>query len=698
MRASAPRRLLIATVALLCVLQAVAGAGVVAGASTASATELAQMTPTPTNNTTVQQENPDDVDESGDTEALESYLAQSLAERLGDSAIRISESEYEQGRSILGDEYDSTLEKYVDVAGETDDSGADSFDQAAESQRELAGTAETYNETYQEYQEARANGNDTRARELARDLNRLATDANASARQLADAYTRIENATGVDLSAAEQEAMSVAEEVSEQHETVMAETFVETRLSVQTSADTVSFADPATVEGRLTLENGSALRNETVRIRIGEQVETVETDSDGRFTVTYRPVTIENGTDAVSVAYLPASESPYLGSNATLDTTIVQTTATLTVDSESARTSFGDNVTVAGRAHVDGVAVEGARVRVTVDEITLGTVTTGANGSYDLTSSLPASVESGDQSVEAVIVPTDSAVGSGVASTPLTVETTSTTLSLNVTGTSTERVRLTGELTTAEGAPIAGQTVDLRIAGTTVAAVETRADGTFSATVTPQAELTGTVPVRALYDAPSSNLAGATARAALDLAQLGARSTTANETNTGTGTDSSVVENDAWPLSVELLGGGGVAVLSVLAIGWLVRRGETSTDEESPAPAASPPTASSTDEGGTDRVAKATALLDEGDSAAAIQAFYGAVRRSLSTGDDSQTHWEFYATASDRLQPERAGALERLTEAYEQVVYSPDGVATEDAAAVVADAASLLGDDDESAS
>ncbi|WP_154018442.1 DUF4129 domain-containing protein [Halolamina rubra] len=668
-------------------LQAVAGAGVVAGASTVSATELAQTTPTPTNNTTVQQENPDDVDESGDTEALESYLAQSLAERLGDSAIRISESEYEQGRSILGDEYDSTLEKYVDVAGETD--STDSFEQAAESQRELAETAETYNETYQEYQEAKANGNDARARELARELNQLATDANESARQLADSYTQIENTTGADLADAEQEAMNVSSEISEQHETVMAETFVETRLSVQTSAETVSFADPATVEGRLTLENGSALRNETVRIQIGEQIETVETDSDGRFTVTYRPVTIENGTDAVSVAYLPASESPYLGSNATLDTAIVQTTATLTVESKSEPASFGDNVTISGRAHVDGTGVVGARVRVTVDGVTLGTVTTGANGTYELASSLPASVESGDQSVEAVIVPTDSAVGSGVASTPLTVETTSTTLSLNVTGTSTERVRLTGQLATSEGTPIAGQTVDLRIAGTTVAAVETRADGTFSATVTPQAGLTGTVPVRALYDAPSSNLAGATARTELDLTQL--------RSETGTGTDRNGIENDAWPLSVELLGGGGIAVLSVLAIGWLVRRGEADVDDQPSSPAVSP-SASSTDEGGTDRVAKATALLDDGDSAAAIQALYGAVRRSLSAGEDSQTHWEFYATASGQLQADRAGALERLTEAYEQVVYSPDGVATQDAADVVADAASLLGDDDESAS
>lgn len=683
------RRLLISTVALLCVLQAVAGVGVVAGAAqsptTMPAGEMAQTTPTPTNNTTVQQENPDEVDESGDSEALQSYLTQSLADRLGESSLRISEGQYEQGRSILGDEYDSTLEKYVDVAGETDSTAA--FDQAAENQRELGTTAQEYNETYQEYQQARENENTRRARELARELERLVSDANESVRRLVASYTQIQNTTGVDLSEAEQRALNVSEEISQQHQAVITETFAATRLSVRTETDRVSFAAPATVIGELTLTNGSAVRNETVAIRIDDRVKSVQTDRNGTFTIKYRPVTIQNGTDTLGVAYQPAVESPYLGSNASLNVTVTQTTANLSVDSSSTSASFGDEVSVTGQATVNGTPVPGTRVRVTVGGVTLGTATTGSNGTYTGTTDLPASVASGEKSVEAVIVPSDRAVRSDVVSTPLRVESTDTTLSVNASRATDGRIQLTGELTTADGAAVAGQTVELRIEETTVATVETDSDGRFERVVTPQAGLSGVVSVQAIYDAPSSNLAGATAQTSVDLANPGA----SNEEQP---------ESDGGLVSVELLAGGGVLVVSVLIIGWIVRRdGEASPTDQPQTPAASETADSGTTNTQNTMMDHAVALHDEGDSDAAIRALYSAVRQSLSVSDETQTHWEFYADASEQLQPDAAGALEQLTQAYERVVYSPNELPGEQVDALLDDTAALLNESDgESAS
>jgi len=664
-------------VALLCLLQAVVGGGIVAGASTGSAgVQMAQETATPTNNSSVQQENPDDVSEDGDTEAVRSYLAQSLAEQLGESAVSISQAEYERGQSLLGDEYDSTLEKYVDVEGET--GGSEEFEAAAENQRELGNTAQEYNETYQEYQEAREAGNTTRARELARELDRLAGDANESARRLMESYAGIENATGADLSAAEQSAMNVSQEIRERHDAVISETLVRTTLSVRTDDPTASFADPASVRGQITLANGTTLDNETVVVQIGEQLETVRTDADGAFALDYRPVTIPNGTANVSVAYQPALDSVYLGSNATLNVTVEQTTATLNVATDPTSAGFGDDVTVSGRAHVDGTPVAGARVRVSVDGIALGTATTGPNGTYNVTAELPASVSSGDRSVSAVVVPEERAVRSEPAMAPLRVESTATSLSVAATRENGSRILLTGELSTDDGRPVAGQAVELRIDGSTVATVETRADGSFSQVVTPQAGLSGVVSVGAVYDEPSSNLDAATAQASVDLDPGGG----------GTG------ESDQLPLSPAVLGGGGVVVLSLLVIGWLVRRDPESPAPDQPTPSASSMTAETGSEPATSVGDDAAALLDDDESEAAIRALYAAVRRSIQAGDSAQTHWEFYASASERLNPEAAGALERLTAAYERAVYSPNPLDREAATELLDDATSLWGEDE----
>lgn len=689
---------MISAVALLCLLQAVIGAGVVAGASTGghSDVQMAQETPTPTNNTSVQQENPDKVGEDGDTEAVRLYLVQALADRLGESAISISQEEYERGRLLLGDEYDSTLEKYVDVEGET--GGSEDFEQAAETQRELGNTAQEYNETYQEYQEARAAGNNTRARELARELNRLAGDTNSSAQQLIESYTRIENTTGADLSVAEQRVLNVSEAIQERHETVVVETFARTNLSVRTEDATASFADPASVQGEIILENGTALSNETVEIRIGEQVETLRTDSDGAFTIDYRPVTVPNGTENVSVAYRPAPESVYLGSKATLNVIVEQTTASLNVSSVTDTAQFGDEVTVSGRAHVNGTPVEGARVRVSIGGTPVGTVETGPNGMYRLTGVLPASVPSGNSSIESVVVPADSAVRSEMVTAPLRVETTETTLSVNATRESDSRVRISGQLETADGTPVAGRTVELRIAESTVATVETSADGTFERLVTPRESLSGSVTMQAVYEEPSTNLGNASAQDRADLDAAGGAGSEATEPGEGEeGSNiASRVREETGLSTLEQLLGIGVVLLSVLVIGWLVRRdGETPVSEQPQAPAAaSMAEESDSEDSGTSVVDETSALLSDGKSEAAIRALYAAVRGSIQAGDSTQTHWEFYTSASDQLDTEAAGTLERLTEGYERTVYSPNPLDQETARALLDDAEALLGEEE----
>ena len=682
-RFSEPRHTLVVAVAVVCLLGSVVGVGVVAGTSGVTgdtegpSPSVIQETATPTNNTT-QQENPDEVNEQGDTAAVRSYLAQKLAERLGESSRQISQRQYEQGQAVLGDEYNDLLDKYVDVEGGTDDNPAsESFEEASEDQKEYASDVEEYNETYQEYQEAKQAGNTTRARELARELNRIANRVDESGEQVNQSYTRVENTTGADLSEAQQNIQDTTEQVQEQQQEVVETTFVRTNLTVRTDATAVSFENPATVAGRLVRANGTAIANETIRIRIGEWSETVRTDDEGRFTVEYRPVSVGQDTDSIDVEYLPTDNSVYLGSTASFDVAVTQVTADLTVSTDTTAAQFGDTVVVSGQLSDAGTPVPGARVRVTLGGETLGTVTTNVDGSYQLTTTLSESVPTGEATVEAVVVPSNAAVRSDPATTSIQVEPTAVSLTVNATALTDSRLQLSGTLQTVDGRPLAGQTVELRVGGTTVATVETRRDGTFERTVTLSESLTGEVTVHGIFDDPSTNLQRATAETRVDL-----------DTETEVG--------ESLPVSLELLGGGGVIVLSLLAIAWLVRREDEPTVPE-------PSTVQSEGSDGTpvdpnlgrDIVEQAASLLSADDSEAAIRALYAAVRNSISTDDSSLTHWEFYAAVNDRLTREAAGTLERLTEEYERVVYSPEGTEPATAERLLDESKRLVGDDGE---
>jgi hypothetical protein len=146
------------------------------------------------------------------------------------------------------------------------------------------------------------------------------------------------------------------------------------------------------------------------------------------------------------------------------------------------------------------------------------------------------------------------------------------------------------------------------------------------------------------------------------------------------------------PLPVELLGGV-VVVLAVGAVGLLVRDGDAASEPESEP---DQPVASTGGDDVSDGSGVARELLDRavsrassGDADDAVLALYAAARRSLN-GEPQQTHWEFYADASDGLDADTAGTLERLTEAYERALYSPSGVDADVAGELVDSVEQLL--------
>ena len=353
------------------------------------------------------------------------------------------------------------------------------------------------------------------------------------------------------------------------------------------------------------------------------------------------------------VSYRPANGSVYLGANTTLSLDVRQTTADLSMTVANESVTVGDRVVVTGDATVNGTPVPNASVRVSIGGVTLSTVETASDGSYSVAAELPANVAAGSAEVEAQIVPGDRAVRSGPVTEGVSVDRTSTTLSLNATSTA-EGVRAVGTLRTVDGRPLANETVELCVDNATVATVETDSDGQFVRNLSITGERSGTVTVTAVFDQPRGNLGGTQAEQAIDF-----------------GVD--IRDRGLFPVPLELLGSTGLVGVSIAVIGWLVRRRDTVPEpDESVVAVADTGTVADTGVA-RDLLERAGGHAASGESDDAVRALYAAVRRSMN-GDPQKTHREFYADAIDGLDADAAGTLERLTEAYEQVMFSQRSV------------------------
>jgi hypothetical protein len=661
---------------------------------------------TPANNTTVRQEDPDTVGEDGDLGQVESTLARTLASRLGESSIQISEGQYDQARRLLGDDYDRDLGKYVDVAGETGSEGtADRFEQASTQTREYGDAVESYRETREEYREARANGNTERARALARELQRDGDRVNRTASDLTDIYGRLANGTGVDFSESIESVETTRTDVQRETERIAETEFTGTRLSVDASETAVSFTDPLRLTGRLTTANGTALDNRSITLRIGEQTATVETDRDGTFSTAYRPTTLPTGARTLTVTYVPASESLFTSSSATVSVRVDAVTPKLQVSSATDRAGYTESVVATGRVAVDEIGAESVPVALSVDGVRVGSAETAANGTFTVRGRLPATVQPGSQSLTVRIAQPDRAIEAVQTRESITIEQTPTRLSLDATAVNAETVDLSGRLLTAsaseEAVPDAVVTVTQN--GTAVGTLSTDGTGGFSMELSPESVDGRLVRLTVAFDGSGTNLESATAStqvrlpAASDADDSGSTGESSASSSAGSFSSTGIVSTVR---SAPLLVGGALLGVLVLAVAGLLaftrlRRSESTvvTSGVGEGDGSTTETTQPADSGGPDSpgsffVAAASERLNAGANDDAVQYAYAGVRAHLAADAgldadaeqvDTQTHWEFYETASAVLSGEDSSTLQTLTEQFEQATFTLDGVSAEDA-------------------
>ncbi len=662
---------------------------VVASVAAPGVVAVAAQEETPTGNETrTPHVDPDATNQNGDLGGIQRALASRMADRLAGSSLQLSQGQYERADELVGEEYQDQYGKYVDVAGETDeDDASETLNTARDQQEDLIESVREYNETRQEYQEAKRNGNEQRARRLARDLEQQSQNVTASATQLQSSYERIGNQTGRNLTDASRAIAEVSTDIEQQQAEIRAAEFQPANLTLTAQAQSASFLNPVSLAGRLTTANGSAIAGARIVVADPERRYVTRTDPDGRFELAFRPVLARLGAQSVTVSYRPNGTSVYLGANATADLLVTQVDSTVTIEDATAEAAFGDAVRVTGRVAAGNRPVPSVPVVVTVGGTRLATGRTTENGSYTLTGELPAPVRAGNRTLRVRLPFEKRSVAADDRGRTLRVRSSPTNLTLS-TSASDGGITVSGRLRTGDGEAVVSQPIEVRRNGSTVTVTRTNDDGRYSATI--PADPGTQYEVTVAYDEPATNLRASNASTLVAVPPSDGGQGRDGDAGGGDGIVSDLRD---WLASNALLAGGLLVgcVLAGLAIGRALAESSDMSTGTAPTPGRPAEPESDEPEGATTPLAAARGALGENTNAAVERAYAAARSRLQADGiaTSDATHWEFYRACLE-AGIDRSEALETLTGLYERAAFDPRDVSESDAETAVERADEIL--------
>ena len=665
-----------------------------ATANNTTSTATANTTSVSVRSTPVPHRNPASIEDEGDAEALRNALASQLVTRLAGSAEALTENETRRARSLLGEEYNRTLEKYVDVAGGGGPDPQDRlFREAGRDQRAFVDSVATYRETYADYRAAKRAGEEERALRLARRLDEVAQNVTRRGDSLQASYRNV-TVREETVNRTIERIGNVQQNVTRQQQTVQSREFVDTSLAVSADRERVSFNDPLPISGRLTTANGTPVAGETVQLRIRDRTYRVETNEAGEFTVEYRPVTLPVDAREVTVSYVPNDSSPYLRTNATVDVAPTQVTPSVTVTDVSRNVRYGDRLNVSGRVAVGDMPVSGVPVTVRMAGVRIGTVRTNESGAFRLQRNV-SGVPAGEHQVVAAVGAPDRVLAPATDTASVRVAETETSLDLTATHRSAGTITVRGRLRTTDGRALADRRVAIHAGGTLVQTVRTDESGVYAANVTVPADVRpadgGPVTVRASFDGSDTSLASARATQSVTFRPV------ADDDPARDG-DPSALQR----LIARLLGAGiaipwlsedvndvvltgfatalGLLFSGLLYTGSFLRRSDDHSvggDAPLEATGASEPdsTAATAAALGAARREAMRERLAADDFDGAVVTAYAAVRESLEGRVEvpaGGTHWEFYQALDPAELAVDRDAIRRLTQLYEFAAFAPD--------------------------
>lgn len=654
------------------------------------------------NNTTIHHEDPQSVNEEGNISELEGWLSSRMSQSLINCTDGLKVGQYDACNRSRG-AYPDWLGKYVNVTRETDseENHTKSFKQAREKQEQYASNVSQFRNTFSAYQTARQNGNTTRARTLARRLQRTATRVNNTSGQLNRNYRAIANGTNQNLSSPINTTTTITQNVTETAQTVEIDQFVNTTITASASSRRISFHRPLQVSGQLTTANGTALENQLIRLEAGTRRRATTTNEDGEFSLTYRPTVLPLDTEHITVRYVPQNLSVYRDNETTLPVRVKPVEPTLKAAHSPEQVAFNDTLTISGQVSANDTGATSVPIAATINRQSLvpnRTIRTNENGRFRFTTRLPANIPAGQQTLRVSLPMEGRALNQTAVANPITINRTPTRLTVNGTQISVNgsnvsgpEVRITGRLTTANGAPIPNETVGLRLNGTTVGETETNANGQYDTNVTVPEQLFAdrsgkmTMTVAAVYNNRETNLAPSQSDTQLTLLlpQQPPESLLEQLVRIF-----EAVPIEGWVAI-------GVGILLLILLGATRYRNRLSA-EQTDTTSKEDPISSQADENQMNTGKEAPLIeiarnqLFAGNKEHAIAAAYAEVRTHLG-GEfgitTPYTHWEFFDMCRVRgLDNERLDALQQLTELYERAAFSADAPSEDVAATAIEEA------------
>jgi len=641
------------------------------------------------NNTTVNHRNPGLVGEGSNASDVESWLQDRMVERLVRS-IDVSDEDSERARRLVGNDskFEEFADKYAELKGTSGNESANlsDLDGVGAIQGAFLADVNDYRTTLQRYQRVRENGTTRRERLLAHELERRLAAVNRSAAALQRSYTNVSAAQATASTArnattnATRQIERVRTDVLATQQTVRNQTLVRTTLSVDAVAANGSFTDRVRLRGQLaTAANGSAVGPRNVTLRVENRTVRTRTNATGHFEVDYRPTLASVGDRTRTVQFRPANSSRYLRDNATVRFGVERAEPELEITNATESVGFGDSLTVAGAVRADNVTTSDVPVVATLAGFPVGRTTTGPNGSFSLSTTVPANLSTGERPVRVRLA--DRRFRAANVTSSVAVEPTATDLSVREIRQRNGNLFVSGRLTAEEGAPLANRTLQLSVNGTAVGTVTTNATGSYAAVVPVPSSVGERARVGTAYSPTGGNLRASSADGTVTF-----------ETGERNSSD--------FPLAFRVAGLAGLAVIGVVLARRLGGNDWGRGDDPTPDDSAAASDLSETIP--ADAGLSAAALLDAaterldgdgseraGDRDDAALLAYAAARKRLdgSVGRASaETHWEFYDDCRATLREERLADLRRLTETYERAAFAADSI-SESAASEAVEAA-----------
>lgn len=644
----------------------------------------------------VQQQNPDEVEGEGSLSAVERQLADRVAGQVRSGEIDFDQDRIDEVRGSLEDsEYSSLLDRYSDVAGETgNDNRSQVFLSMRDNQREYARAVDVYWRYYRlyngtanvsapEYQKSLERlsfvsenvssvpeWNQTERRALARQMEARWRRANQSSASLITDYRKLAELDGTDYSGAIQSVRTSRQNVSETHEAVRRAEFTVVDLTASTNEPTGSFTDPIPITGRLTLTNGTALPDQSVRIKVHEQLYRTRTNDTGHYELSYHPATLPLDATTARVRFIPENSSDYVAaspSNVSLQ--VEQVEPELSVEVQPGRAGFNETLEISGRVGSGAVGAQNVSYLVSVGNTFLAANETKGTGTFSVNASLPATVPVGENQVRVSLPGRNRALAPTNVSAKVRVRERSTQLAVKASQIDGRTFQVSGRLAVPDGTGVPEQQVQLLAKGTELETATTGLNGSFATTVVVPKQVlesglfedTVTFAVEATYQNKLSNLGSS-------------REQTTTHVVTGA--------PGGWIVGVLLL-------VVVFSSGYsLYRRWRQETGDQCKRAAdlqdwnaVWDPTAGMNSGSNESLLKLAQEQLSDDRPNVAIQLGYAAVRRRLERQfnvDTSTTPWEFYrACRQDNPESDVLETLRQVTELYERAVFASESVSTE---------------------